>query len=238
MVLPQGPAGSVLAHALADRGFALRGRRLPRGVATAIGLSLAAHALVGAGLYTMTFKPMALPVQVESPRMRFDTVRLYPDEVQPSATPRTPLRTHTPTQTPWLPTPSSIPIVEALAPVITLDSPPVVATPIAADTPAPPAKVIAEPRWIAMPSGDQLAGAYPRRAQSIGQTGSALLTCTVNAVGTVSACAVVSEAPAGAGFGAAAVRLSRYFRMQPKTEDGQPVDGAQVSIPLKFTLGD
>ena len=42
--------------------------------------------------------------------------------------------------------------------------------------------------------------------------------------------------PSGQGFGDAAKRLARYFRMSPKTMDDQPVEGAAVRIPLRFNL--
>ena len=38
------------------------------------------------------------------------------------------------------------------------------------------------------------------------------------------------------GFGAAAKHLAPYFRMKPKTVDGQPVEGAQVTIPIRFSM--
>jgi protein TonB len=40
----------------------------------------------------------------------------------------------------------------------------------------------------------------------------------------------------GAGFGAAAIKLSAYFKMSPRTEDGQAVDGGAVQIPIRFSL--
>lgn len=70
----------------------------------------------------------------------------------------------------------------------------------------------------------------------LGKEGKAMIKCTVAANGTVTNCSVVSEEPDGLGFGAAALRLSKLFKMKPKTSDGQSVEGGEVSIPLTFKL--
>lgn len=66
--------------------------------------------------------------------------------------------------------------------------------------------------------------------------GRATLSCTVTAKGSLENCSVVSENPADYQFGEAAMKLSRLFRMKPKTLDGAPVDGGQITIPIVFTV--
>jgi len=105
--------------------------------------------------------------------------------------------------------------------------------------PAPPparASVITNPDWLRRPSGEDIARYYPDRAQRMSVEGRATLTCTVTAKGTLENCSVVSEDPADQDFGSSALRMTKLFKMRPKTNDGAPVEGGTVRIPLRFVL--
>ncbi|KAK0340529.1 hypothetical protein LTR94_030143 [Friedmanniomyces endolithicus] len=66
--------------------------------------------------------------------------------------------------------------------------------------------------------------------------GVAELSCLVRVDGSLTGCSVTSETPGNQGFGRAAVSLSRYFRLSPRTVDGQAVDGARVTMAIRFDL--
>ena len=97
--------------------------------------------------------------------------------------------------------------------------------------------VIERPEWVRQPNGDEVADAYPERAQRLGIDGRARLSCRVTGAGALSACDILSEDPPEYGFGGAALRLSRYFQLRPTTADGRPVEGARVEAPVAFRGG-
>lgn len=138
------------------------------------------------------------------------------------------------------PPPPPPPQMEVLAPNIdappTLTEIPVTLTPPPPAPPAPPAPaVITNPQWLERPNERDYARYYPARAIERERTGRVVLDCTVNSSGNIS-CSVASEDPTGWGFGDAAVRISRHFRMAPATADGRPTDGGRVRVPINFRL--
>jgi TonB family protein len=92
--------------------------------------------------------------------------------------------------------------------------------------------VITNPVWAVPPRPT-----YPDRAVEGRLEGSAELSCTVNGNGSVSACSIVSETPAGAGFGRAALAGVRTARLSPRSVDGV-VSGGSVRFTQRFELPD
>jgi TonB family protein len=93
---------------------------------------------------------------------------------------------------------------------------------------------ITNPDWKTRPNADDLARVWPVEATRKGVGGTAVVICYVNADGLLDRCRIRSENPADAGFGNAAILLTRYFSMRPKLVDGVPVGGALVVIPMNF----
>jgi protein TonB len=104
-------------------------------------------------------------------------------------------------------------------------------------TPPPGPTMIKNPDWVSRPTAAQLGRVYPDRAVDKDVSGAATLLCGVAADGSMVGCTVIDEAPKGWRFGQAALAAARYFKMSPRTVDGQVVEGAKVRIPIVFTLG-
>lgn len=91
------------------------------------------------------------------------------------------------------------------------------------------------PRWVRTVSPEAMASLYPAAARSVGvSTGLGWVRCVVTATGELANCATVREEPAGLGFGAAALEAARIMRMNPWTDDGEPVEGRPVNVPLRL----
>ena len=99
--------------------------------------------------------------------------------------------------------------------------------------------VIDKPVWAAAPTGDEMFRLYPPNTDGMPE-GQVELGCKVRTDGALGACHVRSETPKGSGFGAATLRLSRYFRLDmAQTHDthGGPPKGCDVRVPVRWTRG-
>jgi protein TonB len=96
--------------------------------------------------------------------------------------------------------------------------------------------VITQPDWARKPNAEDMSKYYPERASRMQIEGSATISCTVSARGTLESCSVTAETPSEAGFGDATLKLSKLFKMRPLSKDGAPVDGGTVRIPVRWVL--
>jgi TonB family protein len=101
-----------------------------------------------------------------------------------------------------------------------------------------PEQAAASPKFIRVPSTADIGIAYPRAAFRKGLSGSVVLDCASENDGGLADCRVVSENPAGHGFGLAALRLSRNYRLEPPSTQNSSRQPDRVKFGLNFTTAD
>ena len=227
-------------------------RKLSPAITAGIALSAVLHVGLVVYLYHRNFE--LRPYEAPAPKDPFEVLvwkpkpepkpEVPPKASQPPTASRLPVREPAPSPTP---APDPAPFEPYVGEPAPMGPPPVIGQvdpgpptpPAPVATPAPPRpSVIVRPNWISRPTAEQFARYYPQRALEDEQEGQAVLSCRVTASGQVTACTIVGESPSRAGFGEAALKLARFFRMSPLTKDGQPVEGGSVRVPISFELGD
>jgi len=104
---------------------------------------------------------------------------------------------------------------------------------------APEARLAAflqSPNWSRRPTVEDLVRAYPAEAVRANIEGDVVLHCQVAADGRLADCSVLRETPPGAGFGAAALKLTPLFEAREQTPQGGPKRGTDIRIPIRFRL--
>jgi protein TonB len=91
-----------------------------------------------------------------------------------------------------------------------------------------------EPEWLAQPSKEDFDREYPMMAKARGENGRVVVDCTAQADGTLRNCVVVSETPAGEGFGEATLRLAPKYLLAPKDAKGRSVAGFRARLSVAW----
>lgn len=97
------------------------------------------------------------------------------------------------------------------------------------------AKTAARAVWTRTPDAAALRAALGARPTS-SQSGRAVLSCEVRQGGGLQSCSVVSETPSGGGLGQTVLALQDGFRAATWTDQGLPVVGSRIRVPMQFDL--
>lgn len=188
-----------------------------RAASVATSAALLGIVMIGAFSVTITLGPTMEETPISFP---------WVEPLEPEPPPTTPRQTEPP---PPRPQPDETTTLVA-------DPPPIFTDPNSIGTftdllpPTGPAE-ITNPRWLRVPR--ELARYYPSRALAREIRGQVVLDCLVDVYGSLN-CSVLSETPANWGFGEAALRISRDYRMAPAMRDGLAVEGRyRMRVPFE-----
>lgn len=88
---------------------------------------------------------------------------------------------------------------------------------------------------VPAPLSERAARYYPKAAVARSLTGFVMLRCTVTPKYRVSDCRVMSETPAGVGFGASALKVAALLTLPEKDRATSP-PGKVINLPIRYQL--
>ena len=100
----------------------------------------------------------------------------------------------------------------------------------------PPTIAFAQRTWLAAQGPEVTTTYYPERALRMGLAGDTQIRCLIDASGVLNPCWVLWESDPAQDFGAAAMRVSTFYRMTPTTRDGRPTVAGSYRLRIIFAL--
>jgi hypothetical protein len=89
--------------------------------------------------------------------------------------------------------------------------------------------------WVARPSAEDYGRYYPIKALRDNIKGMVSLDCLAETDGKLT-CTIASETPPDMGFGDAALRVARSYRLAAQTKSGDPTAGRHIAVQFKFAV--
>jgi TonB family protein len=98
---------------------------------------------------------------------------------------------------------------------------------------------LAKPEWKSVVTPEAVTSVFPAQALKAGlKSGRGTLDCVAKDSGALDQCKVVSEEPAGMGFGGAALSIATAMQLNPWNEQAGPVGGTLVRLPIVVKVPD
>ena len=102
-------------------------------------------------------------------------------------------------------------------------------------SPAWDRRYLTHPDWLQTFDPASNIPKFPEAAAKAGlKTGTATVDCAVAASGALVHCETVRESTPNVGFGETAIRIAQTFVANPWNDDGLPVEGAHVRMPIQM----